>query len=47
MALRKIWCALFSCNTRFEICPFVLLRRNNVFQLISSLETESYFLPLT
>ena len=22
---RKIWCALFSCNTHFEIRPFALL----------------------
>ena len=24
---RKIWRAMFSCNTRFEICPFALLRQ--------------------
>ena len=25
---RKIWYALFSFNTRFEICPFALLSIN-------------------
>ena len=26
---RKIWCALFSCNHRFEIPPFALLPTNS------------------
>ena len=25
LVFRKIWRALFSCNTRFEICSFALL----------------------
>ena len=31
---QKIWCALFSCNAGFEICPFALTptnTRNTVF----------------
>ena len=30
---RKIWCALFSCITRFEILPFALLP--TIFQILS------------
>ena len=29
-AVRKLWRALFSCNTRFEIRPFALLPTNSV-----------------
>ena len=25
LVFQKIWCALFSCNLGFEICPFTLL----------------------
>ena len=25
LVFRKIWCAFFSCSTRFEIRPFALL----------------------
>ena len=28
---RKIWRALFSCNTRFETRPFALLKVNSLF----------------
>ena len=35
---RKIWRALFSCNTRFEIRPFILLPTNAVLELIISHE---------
>ena len=30
---RKIWRALFSCNTRFEICPFAL-RTTTLFEFL-------------
>ena len=41
---RKIWCALSSCNTRFEIRPFALPPTNCLKLALISL---SYFSPET
>ena len=46
---RKIWRALFSCNTRFEICPFVLLPTYYYMWLLHSKlkghDASKWFLP--